>query len=74
MTIASGILQLLVLVLPTILAAWAQHQTPTARLEALNEASDKAIADRNVDAITAVINAELQNQAGGNISGSASPV
>jgi len=60
MTIAAGLIQLLLLLLPVVLAAWARSNSQMAKLNKLNEEADKAIAGSDVDSVNVMLDNALQ--------------
>lgn len=60
MTIAAGLIQLLLILLPVVLAAWARSNSQMARLNKLNEEADKAIAVSDVDSVNVMLDNALQ--------------
>ena len=70
MGITGGIIQIIVLLLPVILAAIAARNTPEAKLSDQNENIDKAIAKGDANAVTNITNnmlGKLRDTDGGNI-------
>jgi len=64
MSIIGGIIQIIVLLLPVVLAAVAARNTPNALQSKKNEQIDKAIADKDVTAINGYVHnmlGQLQN-------------
>lgn len=59
MTLASGIIELLVLLLPVILTAIANHNDAAAKLSDQNEKIDQAIASNDVKSVTVILNDSL---------------
>lgn len=69
MGITGGIIQIIVLLLPVILAAIAASNTPEAKLSDQNENIDKAIAKGDATAVTSLANdmlGKLRNTDSGN--------
>jgi len=60
MTIVGGIIEIVLILLPVVLAAWSRSHTQQATLDELNEKSDKAIAGGDADTISVIVNDSLQ--------------
>jgi hypothetical protein len=61
MSIAGGIIQIVVILLPVILASIAAHNTPEAKKEQANEEVDKAIVNGDTDVINRIVHDKLQD-------------
>ena len=60
MTIVGGIIQIVLILLPAVLAAWSRSHTQQAMLDELNEKSDKAVASGDADTISIIVDDSLQ--------------
>lgn len=67
MTIAGGVIQIIVLLLPVILSAIAAKNTPKALQDASNEELEKNVADVDVTAINVFLHDKLQNKTSGDL-------
>ena len=65
MLITGGIIQIIVLLLPVILAAIAAKNTPAALQNTSNEEIDKAVAVADVGIINVLLHDKLQDKTGG---------
>jgi len=74
MGIAGGIIQIIVLLLPVILAVVASSNTPQAIQQDENQTLDKDIAAGRTDSINALLHDKLQNQNCGSASGQGSKI
>ena len=55
LTIVGSLLAIVVIILPAVVKAWQDKQTPKAQLDKLNEESDKAVVNGDVDAVNRII-------------------
>ncbi len=67
MGIAGGIIQIIVLLLPVILAAIATHNSTQSVETRTNEDIEKAIVNGDVDAVNVYLHDKLPDETGGNI-------
>jgi len=74
MGIAGGIIQIIVLLLPVILAAVASSNTPQAKQENTNEKLDKAVVTGDTDTINVFLHDRLSNSTGSNLFGPAGKI
>jgi len=74
MTIAGGIIEIIVLLLPVILTAIAARNTVEAKKQKANETVDEAIANGDTDVINTILRDRLQDSSGSNTSGPRSKI
>lgn len=74
MTIAGGIIEIIVLLLPVILTAIAARNTVEAKKQAANETVDEAIANGDTDVINTILRDRLQDSSDSNTSGPRSKI
>jgi len=68
MTIIGGIIQIICMLLPVILAGIAANNTPKALENKANEKADKAIVDGDIDTINVILHDGLQDKNNSNTS------
>ena len=68
MTIAGGIIEIIVLLLPVILTAIAARNTVEAKKQKANETVDEAIVNGDTDVINTILRDRLQDSSGSNTS------
>ena len=68
MTIAGGIIEIIVLLLPVILTAIAARNTVEAKKQKANETVDEAIVNGDTDVINTILHDRLQDSSGSNTS------